>query len=77
MLASAPIVRFHVLGRLTLPFSLNIFKIYQEIGRHIDRHPESRDLFPNYFSERKPLVLKGPAGPLSGQVHNAAYFHGR
>jgi Inosine-uridine preferring nucleoside hydrolase len=57
--------------------SLNIFRIYQEVGRHIDQHPESRHLFPNYFSERKPLLLKGPAGPLSGQVHNAAYFHGR
>lgn len=57
--------------------SLNIFKIYQEVGRHIDQYPESRDLFPNYSSARKPLLLKGPAGPLSGELHSANYFHGR
>ncbi|KAI9457887.1 nucleoside hydrolase [Russula earlei] len=56
---------------------LNIFKIYQEVGRHIARHPESRDLFPNYNSARKPLLLKGAAGPLSGELHSANYFHGR
>lgn len=58
-------------------FSLNIFRIYQAVGRHIDLHPESRDLFPNYNSGRKPLLLKGAAGPLSGGKHNAAYFHGQ
>ncbi|KAI0290395.1 nucleoside hydrolase [Multifurca ochricompacta] len=56
---------------------LNIFKIYQAVGRHIEQHPEFRDLFPNYDSTRKPLVVRGPAGPLSGELHNAAYFHGR
>jgi len=56
---------------------LNIFKIYQAVGRHIDLHPESRDLFPNYISGRKPLLLKGAAGPLGGGKHNAAYFHGQ
>ncbi|KAI0301088.1 Inosine/uridine-preferring nucleoside hydrolase domain-containing protein [Multifurca ochricompacta] len=56
---------------------LNIFKIYQAVGRHIEQHPEFRDLFPNYNSARKPLVVRGPAGPLSGDLRNAAYFHGR
>jgi len=56
---------------------LNIFRIYQEVGRHIDQHPESRDLFPNFNSVRKPLLLKGAAGPLSGELHSASYFHGR
>ncbi|KAH9986999.1 nucleoside hydrolase [Russula compacta] len=56
---------------------LNIFKIYQAVGRHVDQNPESRDLFPNYNSSRKPLLLKGPAGPLSGELHSASYFHGR
>jgi len=56
---------------------LNIFKIYQVVGRHIDQHPEARELFPNYTSARRPLLLKGAAGPLSGELHSAAYFHGR
>ena len=46
--------------------SLNIFKIYQALGRHIEQHPEDRDLFPNYSSTRKPFVLRGSVGPLSG-----------
>jgi len=27
-------------------------------------------------SSRKPLLLKGPVGPLSGELHSANYFHG-
>ena len=57
--------------------SLNIFKIYQAVGRHIEKHPEERDLFPNYSAARKPFVLRGSEGPLSGELHNANYFHGR
>ncbi|KAF8265057.1 Inosine/uridine-preferring nucleoside hydrolase domain-containing protein [Lactarius quietus] len=56
---------------------LNIFKIYQAVGRHIEQHPEDRDRFPNYSPGRKPFVVKGSMGPLSGELHNAAYFHGR
>ncbi|KAI0247287.1 Inosine/uridine-preferring nucleoside hydrolase domain-containing protein [Lactifluus subvellereus] len=56
---------------------INIFRIYQAVGRHIEQHPESRHLFPNYNPTRKPLVVKGAAGPLTGEVHSAAYFHGR
>ncbi|KAI0267014.1 nucleoside hydrolase [Gloeopeniophorella convolvens] len=56
---------------------LNIFKIYQAVGRHIEQYPESRSLFPNYNPARKPVVVRGAAGPLSGELHNAAYFHGR
>ncbi|KAH9055466.1 nucleoside hydrolase [Lactarius vividus] len=56
---------------------LNIFKIYQAVGRHIEQHPEERNLFPNYSPTRKPFVLRGAAGPLSGELHNATYFHGR
>ncbi|KAH9971125.1 nucleoside hydrolase [Lactifluus volemus] len=55
----------------------NIFKIYQAVGRHIEQHPESCHLFPNYNSSRKPLVVKGAAGPLNGDLETAAYFHGR
>jgi hypothetical protein len=57
--------------------SLNIFKIYQAVGRHIEQHPEDRDLFPNYSSTRKPFVVRGSTGPLSGELHSAAYFHGQ
>ncbi|KAH9008454.1 nucleoside hydrolase [Lactarius hengduanensis] len=56
---------------------LNIFKIYQAVGRHIEQHPEERNLFPNYSPTRKPFVVRGAAGPLSGELHDAAYFHGR
>ncbi|KAH8996418.1 nucleoside hydrolase [Lactarius hatsudake] len=56
---------------------LNIFKLYQAVGRHIEQHPEERNLFPNYFPTRKPFVVRGAAGPLSGELHDAAYFHGR
>ncbi|KAI9437595.1 nucleoside hydrolase [Lactarius indigo] len=56
---------------------LNIFKIYQAVGRHIEQHPEERHLFPNYSPTRKPFVVRGAAGPLSGELHDATYFHGR
>ncbi|KAH8993484.1 nucleoside hydrolase [Lactarius akahatsu] len=56
---------------------LNIFKLYQAVGRHIEQHPEERNLFPNYSPTRKPIVVRGAAGPLSGELHDAAYFHGR
>ncbi|KAH9171185.1 nucleoside hydrolase [Lactarius sanguifluus] len=53
---------------------LNIFKLYQAVGRHIEQHPEERNLFPNYSPTRKPFVVRGAAGPLSGELHDAAYF---
>ncbi|KAH9032452.1 nucleoside hydrolase [Lactarius pseudohatsudake] len=56
---------------------LNIFKLYQAVGRHIEQHPEERNLFPNYSPTRKPFVVRGATGPLSGELHNATYFHGR
>ncbi|KAH9032457.1 nucleoside hydrolase [Lactarius pseudohatsudake] len=56
---------------------LNIFKIYQAVGRHIEQHPEERNLFPNYSPTRKPFVVRGAAGPLSGELHDAAYIHGQ
>ncbi|TFY76348.1 hypothetical protein EWM64_g7659, partial [Hericium alpestre] len=55
----------------------NIFKIYQAVAKHIEKHPESRARFPNFDQARKPLLLKGPSGPLAGELHSAKYFHGR
>ncbi|KII92152.1 hypothetical protein PLICRDRAFT_36945 [Plicaturopsis crispa FD-325 SS-3] len=56
---------------------INIFKTYQALTRHIERHPEDRGRFPNLFSETKPFVAKGAVGPLDGDLHSAEYFHGR
>jgi Inosine-uridine preferring nucleoside hydrolase len=71
------LILFTSKGKPLTLLSANIFKIYQAVGRHIEQHPESCHLFPNYNSSRKPLVVKGAAGPLNGDLETAAYFHGR
>ncbi|KAI0317207.1 nucleoside hydrolase [Amylostereum chailletii] len=55
----------------------NIFKIYQAIGREIEHDPSAAARFPNYTQKAKPIIVKGPRGPLSGDQHSAKYFHGR
>ncbi|KAI0036921.1 nucleoside hydrolase [Vararia minispora EC-137] len=55
----------------------NIFKIYQAVGREIEHDPLAAARFPNYFQAVKPIIVKGPSGPLSGEQHSAKYFHGR
>ncbi|VDB95348.1 unnamed protein product [Peniophora sp. CBMAI 1063] len=55
----------------------NIFKIYQAVGREIEHDPAAAARFPNYTQAVKPIIVKGPEGPLSGDQHSAKYFHGR
>ncbi|KAA1473944.1 nucleoside hydrolase [Dentipellis sp. KUC8613] len=65
-------------GNTDVPSSYaNIFKIYQAVSKHIEEHPEARARFPNFQQARKPLLIKGPTGPLEGDLHSAHYFHGR
>ncbi|KAF8971042.1 Inosine/uridine-preferring nucleoside hydrolase domain-containing protein [Flammula alnicola] len=56
---------------------LNIFKVYQTIERHLEQYPSHKDRFPNFDPKRKPILAKGSAGPLDGELHSAQYFHGR
>ncbi|KAF9474573.1 nucleoside hydrolase [Pholiota conissans] len=56
---------------------INIFKIYQSIEQHLEKHPEDKDRFPNFNGRRKPILARGTEGPLEGEMHSAQYFHGR
>ncbi|KJA27672.1 hypothetical protein HYPSUDRAFT_62728 [Hypholoma sublateritium FD-334 SS-4] len=56
---------------------INLFKVYQSIERHLAQHPTQKDRFPNFDLKRKPILAKGSAGPLEGDLHSAQYFHGR
>ncbi|KDR75339.1 hypothetical protein GALMADRAFT_227002 [Galerina marginata CBS 339.88] len=56
---------------------LNILKVYQAIERHLETFPSHKDRFPNFNAKRKPVLAKGSAGPLEGELHSAQYFHGR
>jgi hypothetical protein len=57
--------------------SLNILKAYQAIAGHLQRFPEDEDRFPNFCPKVKPILAKGSAGPLEGDLYSAQYFHGR
>jgi len=57
--------------------SLNILKAYEAIEAHVTQVPSDRDRFPNFGNGQKPVVAKGPIGPLQGEIHDARYFHGR
>ncbi|KAF8198020.1 Inosine/uridine-preferring nucleoside hydrolase domain-containing protein [Pholiota molesta] len=56
---------------------LNILKIYHTIEQHLARYPEDKDRFPNFNTNKKPILARGSAGPLEGALHSAEYFHGR
>ncbi|KAI0044554.1 nucleoside hydrolase [Auriscalpium vulgare] len=56
---------------------INIFKIYHNVSLQIEKDPASAARFPNFSQARKPFVARGPAGPLSGELHSASYFHGK
>lgn len=56
---------------------LNILKAYQAIAGHLQRFPKDKDRFPNFCPKVKPILTKGSAGPLEGDLHSAQYFHGR
>ncbi|KAJ7755736.1 Inosine/uridine-preferring nucleoside hydrolase domain-containing protein [Mycena maculata] len=58
-------------------YSLNILKAYQAVSRHLDRFPEDAARFPNFSQDVKPILARGSAGPLEGDLHSAQYFHGR
>ncbi|KAJ7497087.1 Inosine/uridine-preferring nucleoside hydrolase domain-containing protein [Mycena latifolia] len=55
----------------------NILKAYQALSRHLERFPEDAARFPNFSSTVKPILVRGSAGPLEGDLHSAQYFHGR
>ncbi len=57
--------------------SLNILKAYQAIDRQLGLFPSDRDRFPNFSSEKKPILSRGASAPLKGEIHTAQYFHGR
>ena len=57
--------------------SLNIFKAYQAIARHLELYPDDSSRFPNFKPEVPPLLVRGAKGPLGGEYHTAQYFHGR
>ncbi|KAJ7124949.1 Inosine/uridine-preferring nucleoside hydrolase domain-containing protein [Mycena epipterygia] len=56
---------------------LNIFKAYQAVSRHLEEFPEDIRRFPNFSPALKPILARGSAGPLEGDLHSAQYFHGR
>ncbi|KAF8160938.1 Inosine/uridine-preferring nucleoside hydrolase domain-containing protein [Crassisporium funariophilum] len=53
----------------------NILKIYQTIARHLHQFPSDEGRFPNL--KYKPLLARGSAVPLEGEVHSAQHFQGR
>ncbi|KAJ3565909.1 hypothetical protein NP233_g7341 [Leucocoprinus birnbaumii] len=55
----------------------NILKLYQAIGRHIEKHPEDASRFPNFAPEKRIKLARGYEGPIQGDLHSAQYFHGR
>ncbi|CAD6577837.1 MAG: hypothetical protein CYPHOPRED_000385 [Cyphobasidiales sp. Tagirdzhanova-0007] len=58
----------------------NILKLYGVMDAHLKACPEEIERFPAFKrhiqAKRKPLLVKGAAGPVSGAVHTAKYFHG-
>ncbi|THV06747.1 nucleoside hydrolase [Dendrothele bispora CBS 962.96] len=57
---------------------LNVFKTFQAVSRHIEKHSQDAGRFPNLSSTVKPIILaRGSDGPLQGELHSAQYFHGR
>ncbi|KAG8732244.1 hypothetical protein FRC11_014912 [Ceratobasidium sp. 423] len=52
----------------------NVLKVYQLILDHLEHYPSDRSRFPNLKS--RPKLCAGAAGPLSGTLHLAKYFHG-
>ncbi|KAJ6593665.1 nucleoside hydrolase [Mycena capillaripes] len=55
----------------------NILKAYQAVSRHLEQFPEDIHRFPNFSPAVKPILARGSAGPLEGDLHSAQYFHGR
>lgn len=55
----------------------NILKIYGVLDRHVTEHDPEMERFPALKQEKKPLLIRGAAGPLDGPGHSAAYFHGK
>ncbi|KAJ7668429.1 Inosine/uridine-preferring nucleoside hydrolase domain-containing protein [Mycena polygramma] len=55
----------------------NILKAYQAVSRHLEQFPEDASRFPNFSPTVKPILARGSAGPLEGELHSAQYFHGR
>ena len=54
----------------------NTLKLYGVLDRHFKAVPGDKAQFPATQSSRKPVLVKGAAGPLEGQGHTAKYFHG-
>ncbi|KDQ57686.1 hypothetical protein JAAARDRAFT_35371 [Jaapia argillacea MUCL 33604] len=59
------------------PRSINVFKIYEAVAKHLEQYPQERDRFPNFSSANKPFIVQGAEAPLEGSIHSAQYFHGR
>jgi hypothetical protein len=60
--------------------SLNVFRVYHAIEKHIQAYPDDASRFPNFQTtdpSKRPLLVRGAAGPLQGDIHGAQYFHGR
>lgn len=51
--------------------------MYQVIESHLRQYPSEARNFPNFDRKRKPILARGSAGPLEGELHSAEYFHGR
>lgn len=51
--------------------------MYQAIESHLRQFPSEAHNFPNFDRKRKPILARGSAGPLEGELHSAEYFHGR
>ncbi|CAA7259216.1 unnamed protein product [Cyclocybe aegerita] len=55
----------------------NVSKAYRAIDLHLKSNPSDKARFPNFDAKRRPLLARGPSGPLEGELHSAEYFHGR
>lgn len=61
---------------LYIYYSVNILKVYQAIESHLRQFPSKGHKFPNFDFKRKPILARGSAGPLEGELFSAENFHG-
>lgn len=56
---------------------LNILKMYQAVGRHVEKYPEDAKRFHNFAPGKHIKLARGCEGPTEGEIHSAQHFHGR
>ena len=55
----------------------NVLKTYKALEEHLALHPEEAERFPNFGPKApKPILIKGPAQPITGESFTAQHFVG-